>query len=89
MNSGRLALGVLATAAAGILVGFLFAPAKGAVLRRKIQSVGEKDIDVVKDKFNDFVDTVSKNFEKVKETVVDFTHQTMSRAEEKVKAAEN
>jgi len=89
MNSGRLALGVLAAAAAGLAIGFLFAPAKGAVLRRKIQSVGEKDIDMVKDKFNDFVDTVSKNFEKVKETVVDFTHQTMSRAEEKVKAAEN
>ena len=89
MNSGRLALGVTAAIAAGILVGFIFAPAKGAVLRRKIQSVGEKDIDMVKDKFNDFVETVSRNFEKVKETVVDFTHQTMERANEKVKAAEN
>jgi gas vesicle protein len=89
MNTGKLALGLLAAAATGALIGILFAPAKGAALRRKIQRMGEKEVDVLKDKYNDFAEDVSHTYHKVKENVVDFAQQSMRRNEEKVKTAEN
>jgi len=32
---------------------------------------------------------MSQNYEKVKENVVDFAHQTMNKSQDKVKTAEN
>jgi len=89
MNSGKLALGVVAGAAIGAALGIIFAPAKGAVLRRKIQSMSVKEADVLKDKYNDFADNMSKKYEKAKENIVDFAHQSMNKNEAKVKTAEN
>ena len=89
MNTGKLALGLLVAAATGAVIGILFAPAKGAALRRKIHRMGEKEVDVLKDKYNEFADGVSHTYDKVKENVVDFAHQSMRRNEEKVKTAEN
>lgn len=36
MNSGKIALGILAGALAGTVLGVLFAPAKGSDIRKKI-----------------------------------------------------
>ena len=89
MNSGKVAISLVAAAAIGAVLGILFAPAKGAALRRKIQRMGEKEVDVIKDKFSEFADNMSQNYEKVKENVVDFAHQTMNKSQDKVKTAEN
>lgn len=67
--SGKVFLGVLAGAAAGAVLGILFAPDKGSVTRRKIVETGEDYADTVKEKFNEFVDTMSEKFEKVKDEV--------------------
>ena len=89
MNSGKVLISVVAGAAIGAVLGILFAPAKGAALRRKIKRMGEKEVDVIKDKFSDFSDSMSQNYEKVKENVVDFAHQSMNKNQDKVKTAEN
>jgi gas vesicle protein len=89
MNSGKVAISLVAAAAIGAVLGILFAPAKGAALRRKIQRMGEKEVDVIKDKFSEFADNMSQNYEKVKENVVDFAHQSMNKNQDKVKTAEN
>ncbi|MBL7971614.1 MAG: YtxH domain-containing protein, partial [Prolixibacteraceae bacterium] len=51
MSSGKVLLGVLAGAAAGALIGILFAPDKGSETRRKIAEKGEDYVDGMKEKF--------------------------------------
>lgn len=84
MNTGKVALSVLAVAATGALVGLLFAPQKGEILRKKIVEMGEKDYDVVKEKFNEIIEIVTQNFEKVKESVFEFANQSLTKTIEKV-----
>jgi gas vesicle protein len=67
MNSGKLILGILAGAAAGALLGVLFAPEKGSETRRKISQKGKDLVDDVKHKYDDFVKGVSEKFDSVKQ----------------------
>lgn len=67
MNSGKVVLGVLAGAAAGALLGVLFAPHKGVVTRKKISRQSGAYADSLKEKFGEMVDSVTEKFEKVKE----------------------
>ena len=87
MNSGKVALGVVAAAATGAVLGVLFAPAKGAALRRKIHRMSEQEMDVIKEKVGEVADNLSHKFDKVKDNITDFAHKTMNKTEE-VKTAE-
>jgi len=75
MSTGKVALGVLAGAAAGALLGILYAPAKGAVTRRTIQRKSGHEVDALKDKFNDFVDSMTQKFDKTKDEVNDLVEE--------------
>ncbi|MDY0199586.1 MAG: YtxH domain-containing protein [Bacteroidales bacterium] len=97
MNSGKVALGVLAGLAAGAIAGILLAPAKGSKTRRRIIKKGEdlygssKDkidelIDVVIEKFESIKDDVSEYAERVKEDVADFAEKKIPKTEEAGKA---
>jgi gas vesicle protein len=50
-NTLKIVLAVAAGAAAGTVLGILFAPEKGSELRKKIVDQGKKIIDNVKEKF--------------------------------------
>lgn len=80
MSTTKVVLGVVAGAATGALLGVLFAPAKGAVTRRSILRKGERQVDELKHSFNEFVDSISAKFDKVKEEVVDFAEEAMNSA---------
>lgn len=69
MSSGKVILGVLVGMAAGAALGILFAPDKGSETRRKIVEAGEDYADVVKEKFNQVVDSMNEKFDKVKDDV--------------------
>jgi len=87
MSTAKVVLGVVAGAAAGALLGVLFAPAKGTVLRRKIYRKGEREVDTLKDKFNDFIDTLTEKFEKVQEDVNDLIEDAEVKVEKEMKTA--
>jgi gas vesicle protein len=89
MNTGKIALGVLAAAATGAALGMLFAPAKGAALRRKIYRKGAMDAEMMKEKVNDVIDNLTNTYNKAKENVTGFAQKTMTKTEGEVKTASN
>ena len=82
MNTGKVLLGVLAGVAAGALVGILFAPAKGSRTRRRILRQGESYVDGLKDKFNEYADTISEKLEHAKEEVSAYAQKGKEKLEE-------
>ncbi len=90
MNTGKVLLGVLAGVAAGALMGILFAPAKGSRTRRRILRQGESYVDGLKEKFNEYADTISEKLENAKEEVSAFAQkgkEKFEEAEKEVKAS--
>lgn len=52
-NSSKIFTALLVGAAAGAVLGILFAPDKGSETRRKINEEGKKMSDAIKSKFNE------------------------------------
>lgn len=69
MKAVNALIGVVVSAAAGLLLGVLFAPEKGSNTRKKIIRKGEAQVDAVKKKFNGLIDGVSENYDKIKKDV--------------------
>lgn len=67
MNTGKVALGILAGVAVGAAIGVLFAPDKGSVTRKRIISKGDDAIDDVKSKLKDFFDEITEKFDAMRE----------------------
>jgi len=90
MNStGKVLFGVLAGAAAGVLLGVLFAPEKGSTTRRKITETSNDYTDELKDKFDEFLSSLNEKFDAVKANAKDFAEKGKSKYEEMKKTAMN
>ncbi len=72
MNTGKIVAGVVAAAAAGIIVGMLFAPAKGSVTRKKLTRKGNGYIDDANDSFAEFSETLSEEYDSIKKSAEEF-----------------
>jgi len=82
MDTGKLVLGIVAGLAAGTLLGVLFAPEKGSTTRKKICREGEDITDDLKEKIDEFIDSISKKFDNVKKEATDFAKKAMDKEEE-------
>ena len=63
MSTGKIITVILVGAAAGAILGILFAPDKGSATRQKISKKAGDISDSIKEKFTDMVDAVSEKFE--------------------------
>lgn len=67
MSNAKLAKGILLGAAAGAVLGILFAPDKGSATRKKISGKAGDIKDSIKDKYNNLVDGIAAKFQSTKE----------------------
>ena len=82
MSSKNVLLGVLGGLAAGALLGILLAPEKGSDTRKYISKKGTDLADMLKEKFNDLIETVTGQFVAAKEEVTDFAQHATATKEE-------
>jgi gas vesicle protein len=80
-NMGKIIGALLLGAAVGGTLGILFAPDKGSKTRKNILSQGNELTDVIKDKFDDFLDGVKKEIETAKEKATDFMKDGAAKKE--------
>ena len=84
MGSGKVLLGVLAGVAVGATLGILFAPDKGSVTRKKISEKGDDYAEELEQKFNEFIEGITKQFEAVKEETTRIAENGKVKAEEAI-----
>lgn len=82
MSAGKMLLGIMAGAAAGAVLGILFAPDKGTETRRKIAEKSDDYVNDMKTKFNGMMDTLSKKMEDVQNKANDMATKAKSNVED-------
>ena len=71
MSNGKFLAGILLGAAAGAVLGVLFAPDKGTDTRKKISKKTSKLGDDLKSKFDVLSDTIKEKFDSIREDAND------------------
>jgi gas vesicle protein len=86
MISKQVFFGVIAGAAAGAIVGMLFAPAKGSVTRRRIVRKGTEYAEDAKKTFDKYTDALSDEYTAIKEGAKDWVEKGKDKAVSLVRA---
>lgn len=82
MSSSKVLLGLLAGVTTGALIGILFAPDKGTNTRKKFSKKGEDYVEGLKSKFDDFLQSVTDQYESAKDDADDLIAKGKSKAQE-------
>ena len=80
MSTGKVLLGLIAGAAAGAVLGILFAPEKGSVTRQQISEKGDELLENFKNKFDEFLETAANDMKIAKNEAEDL----LNKGKEKV-----
>jgi gas vesicle protein len=80
MRSGKALLGVIVGAAVGTVLGMLFAPAKGSVTRKRIDRRGTDCAGDVKEKLNEYTDTITEEYDTIKKGAMDLVEKGKEKA---------
>jgi gas vesicle protein len=87
MSSGKILLGVLAGVAVGAALGVLFAPDKGWNTRKRISKKAEDITDDLREKFDEFLDSISVKVDEAKEDFADISEKNRAKTDETKKEA--
>jgi gas vesicle protein len=80
MSSGKVLLYIVVGAAVGAVLGVLFAPAKGSVTRKRITRRGTDYAEDVKEKFNEYIDAITEEYDTIKEGAMDLVDKGKEKA---------
>ncbi|MCK9402234.1 MAG: YtxH domain-containing protein [Chitinophagaceae bacterium] len=80
-NTGKVIGALLLGAAAGSILGILFAPDKGSKTRKKILDKGDDLTEAMKDKLDGFLEEVKKEVEVIKEKATAFVGNGAAKTE--------
>jgi gas vesicle protein len=81
MSSKKVLLGVAVGAAVGAALGMLFSPAKGSATRKRIARKGIESVEDVKEMFNEYIDSVTEEYDTIKEGVMNLVDKGKEKAE--------
>lgn len=87
MSTGKVLLGAIAGLATGAVLGILFAPDKGSVTRKKIMDQGNDYADNLKSKYKELANSVTENFQNVKQEAQEFADKGRAKFDEMKKDA--
>lgn len=87
MSSGKVILGLLTGVAVGAALGILFAPDKGWNTRKRISKKAEDVANDLREKFDEFIDTVTSKVDEVKDHASDLADKARNKADEVKKEA--
>jgi gas vesicle protein len=87
MSSGKVLLGVLAGVAVGAALGVLFAPDKGWNTRKRISKKAEDITDDLREKFDEFLDSISVKVDEAREDFADISEKNRAKTDEPEKEA--
>lgn len=87
MSSKDTILGFMAGAAAGALIGVLYAPEKGEKTRKNIKKKGSRYAEDVKDGMNDFMDDIKERLDGIKKEASDTAKEARDKVDELKKKA--
>ena len=75
MSSSKIITGLLIGAAAGAILGILYAPEKGEDTRKKLGKKGADLKDTIKTRVNELVDSIADQFENAKNQADDLVQE--------------
>ena len=82
METGKIIVGVLAGVAVGAVAGLVLAPDKGSETRKRLVSQSNDYLDVLYQKFDEFVENVTESLEAKQKESADFIKQGKAKYEE-------
>jgi gas vesicle protein len=80
MSSKKVLLGVAVGAVIGAALGVLFSPAKGSATRKRIARKGIESVEDVKEIFNEYIDSVTEEYDTIKEGVMNLVDKGKEKA---------
>jgi len=89
MKAMKLLLGVLVCTAAGTLLGVLFAPEKGAKMRKRILNKGDDYADVIKERLDDLLEDISEKYDDTKKKAENIASNGKTKYENAKKEAKS